>query len=184
MMRPQHSHALAAGGDASLWQRLRAKLAPKRPQDAAVEQEFRRIRGELPRFQELPPYFAWDTLASDMKANILLGLEAGEAVRPRRLHPPIGWRAGLAMAALSLLMISGYWWQMPHRWVKPALADQAVLQSAPGQLGVHQQQGGFTLVLPDQSTSTTLSGASGALRADFVDSETGQLMVAHVYLDE
>ncbi len=183
MSRQLQSHALAAGNDVSLWQRLRARVFRQSSNDLAAEHEFRQIRQELPRFQELPPYFAWEPLAKDMKANILLGLEAGDAVRPKRLHPPIGWRAGLAMAMLSILMISGYWWQMPHRWIKPSLLEQAVLEAAPGRLGVEQQESAFSLMYQEQGSNSSLSGASGALRADFVDSETGQLMVAHVYLD-
>ncbi|MCW5965837.1 MAG: hypothetical protein KIT83_17490 [Bryobacterales bacterium] len=180
--RRQHRQALAAGGDASVWQRFLARFH-KRDEDATVEREFRRIREELGNFQELPPYFAWEPLASEMKANILLGVEAGEAVRPRRLHPPIGWRAGLAMAALSVLMISGYWWQMPHRRMQPPSLEQAVLEAAPGRLSVEQQEGGFALMFQEQGSNPLLSGASGSLRADFVDIETGQLTVAHVYLD-
>lgn len=184
--RRQQRRALAAGGDAPLWQRVCARFRKRdleQDEDAAVEQEFRQIRNEMGNFRELPPYFAWEPLALEMKANILLGVEAGEAVRPRPLHPPIGWRAGLVMAALSLLMISGYWWQMPHRRMQAPALEQAVMQAGPGSLAVEQQEGGFALMFQEQSSNPLLSGASGALRADFVDSETGQLTVAHVYLD-
>ncbi len=183
MNRHDYLRALAAGGETPLWQRLRARFRGSSPEEDAIEREFRQIREQAGKFRELPPYFAWESLATEMKANILLGVEAGEAVRPRRLHPPIGWRAGLAMAMLSLLMISGYWWQMPHRWIRASVPQQAVLEAAPGRLAVEQKEGGFALIFQEQSGSPLLSGASGGLRADFVDTETGQLTVAHVYLD-
>lgn len=187
MSSREHRTALLATGDASWWQRIRARWQSA-PKDARDEEEFRQIRAGMSAFQDLPPYFAWDTLAREMKANILLGVEAGEIVRPRRLHAPIGLRAGLAMAALTLLMISGYWWQMPHRWRASRPDAQAVLQAAPGQLGVGQvgvenQESGFALVFQSSAGNSLVSGASGAVRADYVDSETGQLTVAHVYLD-
>jgi hypothetical protein len=34
-----------------------------------------------------------------------------------------------------------------------------------------------------ESGQQTLSGAQGSVRADFVDEETGQLTVAHVYME-
>lgn len=174
--------ALVAGGEVTLWQRMLARYrASKRGADDA--EEFRQIRRQMPRFRELPGHFAWDSLAAEMKANIVLGVEAGEAVRPRFQVRPIGWRAGLVMATLSLLMISGYWWQMPRRWVQPPAFHQAVLQASPGQLGVRLQESGFSVMFQETTASTVLSGASDSVRADFVDTETGQLTVAHVYLD-
>lgn len=182
MSSRERSQALTAAGDASLWQRLLARWRGTPPDDRA-EEEFRQIREHMGQFRDLPPYFAWESLAQEMKANILVGVEAGEIVKPRRLHPPIGWRAGLAMAAVTLLMISGYWWQMPHRWRASLPTTEAVLQTGPGQLGVAQQESGFALMFQESAGNSLLSGASGAVRADYVDNETGQLTVAHVYLD-
>lgn len=180
--RKQHERALLAGGEAAWWQRLLARWR-SRPEDEILDEEFRRIREQLPQYRDLPPYFAWDSLAGEMKANILLGVEAGEVVRPRSEGRAIGWRAGLAMAMLTLLMIAGYWWQMPHRLRDAGTLQQAVMQASPGQLAIHQQDTGFSVLFHETDASLEISGAAGGVRADYVDQETGQLTVAHVYLD-
>jgi len=175
------NQALRSGGDEHAVDRLLRGIIRRDADDEMVE-EFRKVRETMPAFRELPEHFAWESLSADMKANIALGLEAGDAVRPRGTVKPIGLRAGLVMAMLTLLMISGYWWQMPRRQPVPQV-HQAVLQAGPGQVGVSEDETAFTVVFPEMQASTVFSGASGSVRADFVDDETGQLTIAHVYLD-
>ena len=177
----EKERALLAGGDAPAWLRLKARLAPQ--DDAAIEVEFAAIRKQMPEFGELPEYFAWEPLAEEMKANILLGVEAGEAVRPRRMPMPLGWRAGLAFACLSLVMVSGYGWQVP-RQPAPEVAEAPVfLEAGPGSLGVEQSNNAFAVVFDGNTGQQVLSGGLGSVRADYVDRETGQVTVAHVYMD-
>jgi hypothetical protein len=174
--------ALRSGQDEHTMDRLLRRVR-KSDDDDALAAEFAEIREQMPAFRELPEHFAWEPLAADMKANIALGLEAGEAVKPRLLGPPLSLQARLVIAALTLLMISGYWWQMPRRQSSSAELQRAVLQTAPGQVGMSENDASFALVFPELQASTVFSGASGSMRADFVDDETGQLTVAHVYLD-
>lgn len=178
-----HILALLAGGDAAWWQRLSARRNPQ-PEDPAVEEEFRRIREQLPEFRDLPPYFAWDSLSAEMKGNILLGVEAGEVVRSRPSGRAIGWRAGFALAVLTLLMLVGYWGQLPvHVHDSDSGPQTPLLQATPGQLAARHRDAGFSVLFHESGASLELSGAVGGVRADFVDEETGQLTVAHVYLD-
>lgn len=174
--------ALLANGDASWWQRLKAWRKAD-AEEVSLDHEFQQIRRQLPQFRDLPPYFAWDELSREMKANILVGAEAGDVVKSAPPLRVIGWKAGLAMGSLTMLMIVGYWWQLPRHLAGVAAPTQAVLQASPGQLAVYQQDKGFSIVFEETGSSLELGGASGSMRADYVDQETGQLTVAHVYLD-
>src|SRR5690606_8424166 len=102
--------ALLAGNDAGFWLRLKSRLASRGAiVPGSAHRGYTLIREEMPRLQELPEYFAWDDLAAEMKANILVGVEAGEAIRPRSEAVALGWKAGLVFAGIALLMVSGYW---------------------------------------------------------------------------
>lgn len=184
--RSEQDLALLAGNDAGLWLRIKARLSRQpgtRNGDAAVQDELSRLRARMPVFRELPEHFAWEELAAEMKANILVGLEAGEAIRPQIRHVPLGWKAGLAIAGLTVVMVSGYWWQLPGR-LSPAPSEQhAFLEARPGGVEVQDRQTAFGVMYARDSGQQTLSGGQGGVRADFVDEETGQLTVAHVYLE-
>lgn len=176
--------ALLAGNDAGFLLRLKARLASRgaralQPGDAA----FSRIRTEMPRFRELPEYFAWDSLAAEMKANILVGVEAGEAIRSRPAPVAVGWKAGLAFAGIALVVVSGYWWQLPGRFAGQEAPLVSVLEARPGGLELQNRDTALTVMYDRRSGQQALSGGLGSMRADYVDEETGQLTVAHVYAE-
>ena len=80
----QATLALHAGGDLGLWarwktQRHLSKCDLCRDEVAA----FTGVREILPELVEIPEV-PWNRLAAEMRANIRLGLEAGECVRDRR----------------------------------------------------------------------------------------------------
>ena len=184
MRLSEKEYALLAGNDAGLWLRLKARLASRgaiAPGSAASP--YTLIRAEMPRFQELPEYFAWDHLAAEMKANILVGVEAGEAVRPRSEAVAIGWKAGLAFAGIALLMVSGYWWQLPGRFAGQNTSQVSILEAHPGGLELQNRETALTVLYGRDSGQQALSGGLGSIRADYVDEETGQLTVAHVYAE-
>lgn len=184
----EKERALLAGNEAGMWLRLKGRLAGRgegqhlASQRADIE-ELARLRGRMPVFRELPEHFAWDTLAAEMKANILVAVEAGEVVRPRAQQVPVGWKAGLAFAGLAVVMVSGYWWHLPGRLAPAPPLQQAVLEARPGGLEVQDRETAFGVMYARESGQQTLSGAQGSVRADFVDEETGQLTVAHVYME-
>ncbi len=174
--------ALLAGNDAGFWPRLKARLASRgadapRPDETA----FAQIRAEMPRFRELPEYFAWDNLAAEMKANILVGVEAGEAIRSRPAPVAVGWKAGLAFAALALVVVSGYWWRTPDYFASQEAPVVSLLEARPGGLELQNRETALTVMYGRDSGQLALSGGLGSIRADYVDEETGQLTVAHVY---
>ncbi|MDZ7637761.1 MAG: hypothetical protein U5J83_05855 [Bryobacterales bacterium] len=175
----EKERALLAGNDAGFWLRMKARFATP----TTDESRFSTIRAEMPRFRELPEYFAWDDLAAEMKANILVGVEAGEAIRSRPDSVPLGWKAGLVFAGIALLMVSGYWWQLPGRFGAASAGQQAILEARPGGLELQNRETAFTVIYGRESGQQALSGGIGSIRADYVDEETGQLTVAHVYAE-
>src|SRR5262245_25424786 len=104
--------ALHAGGDLGwfeAWKTARhvARCGECRDEVAAYQD----MRQALPQLSE-PPDLAWDRIADEMRANIRLGLSAGECVR-ETVEPPLrlplfhGARAALALAGVVALLVTG-----------------------------------------------------------------------------
>jgi hypothetical protein len=172
-----------------------------------------RARGEqykadLERIKEtapdLPEGFNWDLAASEMAANIHVGLAAGECVARkgyRRLAPK-GWRIAAIAAGFCALLISAWWLNMPAsetaalgRAVKkvaqarpwgPRLAEEAGPTVTISSAGIELRQNGGVLGLTGVSheearpVSVTLS-VPGSARARYIDSDTGQVTITSVY---
>jgi hypothetical protein len=130
--------------------------------------EFRRTLDELQSASgHLPEDLNWDALSREMTANIHLGLDAGQIVRPfepagHRAHAPAWrWPATAMATALALVFVSVW-----------------VLRPSPqGETG-----GQVALTLP-ASTLTTLPDFSGGAKASRMDDETGQVIITHVYTE-
>ena len=101
--------ALYSRGDLSLWARWRVERHVYGCDDCTrAAQEFTRMANRLSHGStELPPQLseaAWQALASEMTANIHLGLAAGEcvSVRPRLIARP---RMAFALAGLAIVAV-------------------------------------------------------------------------------
>ncbi len=185
----QAALALHAGGDLgplAAW-RIRRHLA-NCGQCRAELAEFEAARSALPGLAEIPG-LAWNRLAAEMKANIRVGLAAGECVaagaRPERVPAFFsGARAALAFASVIVLVATGVILQQ-----RPAPPNEAgntagvEFQSTPN--GVQVREGGSSLRLLHSGSEakdvTYMPGAQGAMRASYVDSETNYVTVATVY---
>lgn len=180
----EKEQALLAGHDAGLPLRLKAALVSwLRPAHEPSGNAYTPMLEELPRFRNLPEYFAWEDLAAEMKANILVGLEAGEVVRSRPVAAPLGWKAGVTFAGIALLVVSGYWLGLSGHLMRPEEPHTAILEAHPGGLELQTRETALTVVYPRENGQQALSGGLGSIRADYVDEETGQLTVAHVYAE-
>src|SRR4051794_1056729 len=112
MKHPHESDlALFAGHDLGFLSEWRVSRHVARcEQCRASVDAFESARLEVTGLGELPPEIAWNRLASEMKANIRLGLAAGECVGPsepeKRLSLPVfsGWHTLLAYAGLIALV--------------------------------------------------------------------------------
>jgi anti-sigma factor RsiW len=179
--------ALYAAGDLgriAAW-RLRVHLAVC-PRCAAEAARFRDLRrGLTAAAGTLPPELDWARLAADMKANIRLGLEMGriaETVPRRRLDPTgesVSWRAYAVAASLAIVTLSGWYLQRggdPYR-----LAPPPVLASSAEGLAFQERGAALTLLAPAGFQNAATVETADGLRARYVDSETGQVTIHHVY---
>lgn len=139
---------------------------------------------------EMPAGLHWGRMSAEIRANIKLGLEAGAIAGPvaGQHDPParpMGWRIAAAVASLTVLTLSGLWLQMP-RPVAVARGNRAgdarvVLKS--GRAGIELAENGRSLSLLHRASerATFTVGVQGELRARYVDEDTGEVTIHHVY---
>src|SRR5215467_12432484 len=128
----QAALALQAGGDLGFISRWRVErhLAQCDQCREALEayQVTRQILPDLAEIPEIP----WNRLAAEMKANIRLGLEAGECVRLG--DPPLretrwftGTRAAVAVASIVVLLVTGAVLERPAPVPMTAVVDEGIV---------------------------------------------------------
>ena len=178
--------ALHAGGDlgpSARWrtQRHLAKCPDCRDAVAA----FQEVRAILPELAETPE-ISWNRLAAEMKANIRLGLAAGECVRtgqaPWRETPLFtGARAVVAFASVVVLLFAGL--VLEHPGPGAPKYDGVVVQTTAN--GIQVREGGQALRLMHSGAQNVQYsvGAQGSMRARYVDPETGYVTINNVYAD-
>ncbi len=177
----------------------------------------------------MPADAEWDRLAAEMRANIRLGLEAGEciggeaAAAAEETGTPASWYAGWnparwwnasrfgewipfdatwlrvasAAAAVAVISVGTWWWQNAEHPPLPAhpvmavagLDDSAagewILRSTDDGISVERDGRGFTLAHSGRASTalavTTVS--AGSLNAKYVDEDSGQVTIHHVYAE-
>jgi len=186
--------ALYAGGDLGLAARLVTGLHVRTCSRCRAEVEsFRDARRALrEESRPMPPGLDWDRLAAEMKANIRLGVEAGECVGAVVEAP--GRRVPLAPVAALALVLSLFltlaWWQARslrpvHRAnARPEVADgQVVLKATTGAVGVERNGEALTLVHAGGGAGSVSVGVQGSLNARYIDEDGGQVTIHHVYTE-
>ena len=175
--------ALHAGGDLGplrRWMTARhvAHCAGCREEVARYDE----MREMLPGLAEMPD-IPWNRLAAEIKANIRLGLEAGECVRTaemplRKAASFTGWRAAVAFASVVVLVGGCVVLERP---APVALRQQASVRSTLE--GVEAQSGGQTFGLTNGGArkATYTFGAQGSMGARYKDPETGLVTINTVY---
>jgi len=180
----QATLALHAGGDLGPfrgWTTARhvARCAECRGEVA----RFGAARELLPDLAELPE-IPWNRLAAEIKANVRLGLAAGECVRPadkpsRAASSPSVWRAAAAFASVVLLV--GGCLVLERPWPAAVVQAASSVQSIPD--GIQAQTGGHMLGLMNggaQKVTYTMD-AQGSMEARYTDPETGYVTINTVY---
>jgi len=136
--------ALLAGGECSRVSRffLQRHVRDCRQCTAKVA-NFEMLRADLARIA--PPELDWNRLAAEMKANIRLGIEAGECVR--LLEPARRWNPRLTVAFASLTFLIGAGLMMKSRVAPPevAVANTPVVESTG--LGLELRAGASSITL-------------------------------------
>jgi hypothetical protein len=186
----QAALALQAGGDLGFISRWRVErhLAQCDQCREALEayQVTRQILPDLAEIPEIP----WNRLAAEMKANIRLGLEAGECVRLG--DPPLretrwftGTRAAVAFASIAVLLVTGAVLERPTPVTAPVVADDGmVVQATENGNGIQAGRRGQALRLMNPSQRVLYStDAQGSMRARYVDPETGYVTINNVYAE-
>jgi hypothetical protein len=199
--------AALAGGDVSF---LRQTLLHRHLQTCDECQDhltaFRDLRENLAATaesnQDLPD-LNWDRLAAEMRANIHLGLEAGECVRQvsargmwrdRLLAPLHSARLALAFASLLLLAGAGFF----MRDYRTAASPNVIGASAPvtatpeyrlpvlesSMSGIEMRTGpiSFAFLNREGGAASPTVSAQGAVRSRDIDAETGSVTIKDVYL--
>ena len=183
----QATLALHAGGDLGGFAGWRARRHLARCAECREEvARFAECRRALPSIEDSAEVH-WNRLAAEMKANIRLGLAAGECVRdeePARIANI--WstaRMGLALASAAVLLAAGLMLERPA----PSVARETgvVVQAVAG--GVQVREGGQSMGLMHSGTSrdavTYQAGAQGSVEARYVDAETGYVTVNTVNVE-
>jgi anti-sigma-K factor RskA len=182
----QATLALHAGGDLGAFARWRTARHLSRCEECREEiAGYERMRSVLPDLAETPE-IPWNRLAAEMKANIRLGLAAGECVRSsaesnHRL-PVTGWRAAVAFASIAALVATGITLERPA----PVANDSGIVAEAtPDGVGIQMREGrqALTLLHPEAHQVTYSMGAQGSVEARYVDRETGYVTVNRIDVD-
>jgi len=180
--------ALHAGGDLGFvlrWRTRRhlAQCDQCRDEVAAFEAT-REIIPDLSEIPEIP----WNRLAAEMRANIRLGLAAGECVRAS--EPPLrerrvftGARAAVALASVIALLVTGLVLEGPGPMIATVNAQESIVQTTANGIQVKKGGQGLRLMNPDTKNVMYSPGAEGGMSARYVDPDTGQVIQNNVYAD-
>ncbi|MCX6625530.1 MAG: hypothetical protein NTY38_31610 [Acidobacteria bacterium] len=138
--------------------------------------------------RRLPEGLDWDGVEAEMRANIRVGLAAGECVaHPGRAKDRLSWQAALGLASMTALIVSGWWLHTPEPPYGPSAPRAASYQQdvvlETTRFGIERKQNGSTLALSHPSDERTVLTANtdGAIRARYVDADSGQVTIHNVY---
>jgi hypothetical protein len=187
--------ALYAGGELDFFNRLRLARHVRgctacRTEAARFESQRAAVREHAPL---IPADVNWDSLASEMRANIRLGLAASECIAhtQRRGASPV-WR----LAAISVgvvVFLAGGWWVGTHPatpgpqtavtvQAEPKPESGTILNATVSGVGLERNGHGLTLTYAGSPALTAVTaGTRGSVNARYVDEETGQVTIHHVY---
>ena len=161
--------------------------------------EFRSLRADLSGQAEMSELndlhqraANWAELAAEMRANIRLGLEAGECVRETRgLGSRIfgGWSLGLSASLACVLLLAGANFFMRDVRSFPAHPSPAAssaealpsLESTTTGVGLRSGSKSFTLLNHEGAVASQTVSAQGAVRSRYVDA--GAVTINNVYLE-
>jgi len=190
------SLALYSGGELPFWtkwtmQRHVRGCAQCQHEVALFRESTESVLAET---DEMPAGVQWERLAGEMRANIRLGIEASDAISA---YGPIvesgpsqgmSWRMAALATGFVLLLSIGYWLNAAKKSEHLAAmrGPEPVIVEASEQ-GVGMSDGTKGLVLQGPKTNhraafVTVSTV-GSAGVQYVDEETGQITVNHVYVE-
>lgn len=189
-MRSNHPQetdlALYAGGDLPLWPRLRVAWHLRRCARCRTEADaLRRALAALREAGSEAAGFDWEALEAEMRANIRLGLAAGELVRQGRrtgVTRQAGWRTlAIVTAALAVVAVVSWTLHQPgQRTPATGTGAEIALHSTEEGLSVQWGRENAAVLGAGQAPVTAAVSWDGSVRAPFVDEETGQVTIYDV----
>lgn len=192
--------ALASSGDLSFVARVRSKahcaVCPAcRMRVEVFRQDAVRVRKIVPEF-ELPRSMDWGEMEREMFANVRLGLDVseirtdfGRANEPERA---MSWTGAVAIAALTAIVITGWFLAGPRTQQYLLHAPKAVAQVKSGALilrgdenGVGFESRGVGMILRNVASPSSRFevGLEGSVRSSVVDQDSGQVTVSQIYVE-
>lgn len=198
----QSDIALASRGELSLVAGLRAKAhcvvcAPCREQMDLYRADQFRVRQAVDSF-ELPRAMNWNSIEGEIFGNIRLGLDVSEigqsAGQKRELSSEreISWRGAVAVAAMTVIVMTGWFLGGPGKNTYMRHTPSAVAQVRSGAVvlkgdesGVGVENRGMGLMLrhvPSPSSRFEV-GLEGSVRSSAVDVDSGQVTVSQIYVE-
>ena len=195
--------ALLAGGELGFWERwqinLHVRLCPNC--QGEVEAFTRAAKAFNSGAREIPSDLAavsgeWETLSREMTGNIRVGLAAGECIEIRKpLAGRFGWRGAVVVGALSVLVVTGWFLNIPRQQTEHLLQslrqiasgtrsapdEAATLETSAAGIGLRQNGRGMTLLNPKSAAVTLSVSTRGSVGASYIDAETDQVTINNVY---
>jgi hypothetical protein len=143
---------------------------------------------------EMPAGVQWERLAGEMRANVRLGIEASDAISAygSKLDPgPVqgmSWRMAALATGFVMLISLGYWLSAVKKSEQIAAMrgpDPIVVEASERAVGMSDGIKGMELQGPKTNPRAAVVTVStiGSAAAQYVDEETGQVTVNHVYVE-
>ncbi len=183
MKHPSQTNlALFAGGELGRWTRWSVErhvgICGECRRDIS---DFSALRAEAAVLAELPEV-SWAALAADMKANIRLGLEAGECVSPRPVTRMVfSPRALAACVSLAALLVASVFLERPAPRGMDIKIPEPVLETSGA--GIQLRAGAQGIVLLRHADKVNDLATGRAMQQSYVDSETHLVTINNVYVE-
>jgi hypothetical protein len=181
--------ALLAGGDCNWLQRLRLRSHVSRCGDCQdTVASFGEIRSSLSQMT-LPAVAVkeadWNHLAGEMRANVRLGLAAGECVAavPAGPNRPLIPRFAYSVAGVVVLLGAGMFLRGLLPRADLAVVRAASVESTAKGIQVRTSAGSMTLLNQSDAEPDHTVTSQGAVRARYVDGSTGIVTITSVYAE-
>ncbi len=192
--------ALYSGSDAGLLTRLRVGRHLKNCPGCQKEVNlFRSTRGSaLRQSGQMPEGLDWDSMAREMRAKIHVGVAAARCIAEapvRRRFAFEAHRFAPTAAAVAVFCTGG--WLVYTQSVETGLrtataqvqpdgraANEVVLHATVGGVEISRAGRSMALTYAGRGTAATISVAGvGSVNARYVDEESGQVTIHHVYAE-
>ena len=180
--------ALYSGGDLPLWKKLSVRMHVKKCEQCREELAgFSDAKETLKNgLADLPAGLDWTALEREMRANIHVGLAAGEAIRPKvTMAGPLDWRAAMAIGVLTVVIATGWFLNIPRDIPMPVAsveAGNARLEAVENGIELSNGVGRLTMLTPKTEVSYTVD-TFGSVSGRAVDGDTGRVTISNVSLE-